>query len=271
MSGRFFDSRDTGDSAPVAIINEQAARRYWPGQDPIGKRIKINYTGPGRRDTATPRFRTIVGVVQGMKYGPPESATEPAVYMLYLQDETYHDMATMSLFIRTDGESLALDHAIRQKIHAIRPEQPVDQILSMRDIISNSMAQRRYSLSLLAAFAALALLLAGVGIYGIVSWTTLQRTREFGIRIAVGATRGNVMAVVFRQGIILTIIGASIGVGAALLLTRTLAQTLFGVSPLDAKSFCLSVALLGLLSIAACVIPALRSAFLNPVHALRSE
>lgn len=117
----------------------------------------------------------------------------------------------------------------------------------------------------------MALLLAAVGIYGIVSWTTTQRTREFGIRIAVGATRSHVMAVVFRQGLILTLIGASIGVGAALLITRALARLLFGISPLDATSFCSSVVLLGLLSVAACVVPALRSAFLDPVRALKSE
>jgi putative ABC transport system permease protein len=271
IRGRFFGSSDTADSAPVAIINEQAARRYWPGQDPIGKLIAINYTGPGRTGTGVPRLRTIVGVVQGMKYGPPESATEPAVYMPYLQDETNHDMASMSLFVRTDANPLALDHAIRQKIHSIRPEQPVDRILSMQDIVSSSIAQRRYSLSLLAAFAALALLLAAVGIYGIVSWSTLQRTREFGIRIAVGATRGNVMAVVFREGLILTLVGAAIGVGVALLMTRALVQLLFEISPLDATSFCSPLVVLGLLSMAACLVPALRSAYLDPVRALSSE
>jgi predicted lysophospholipase L1 biosynthesis ABC-type transport system permease subunit len=255
----------------VVIINEQAARRYWPGQDPIGKRIAINYTGPGRTGTPAPRFRAIVGVVQGMKYGSPESETEPDVYMPYLQDETYHDMATMSLFVRTKGDAPALDHTIRQRIHSIRPEQLVDTILSMQDIVSNSIAQRRYSLSLLAAFAALALLLAAVGIYGIVSWTTLQRTREFGIRIAVGATRCNVMAEVFRQGLVLAPIGTAIGVVASMLTTRALGQLLFGISPLDATSFCSSVILLGLISVFACVIPALRSAYLDPVRALRSE
>jgi putative ABC transport system permease protein len=191
--------------------------------------------------------------------------------MPYLQDETYHDMAAMSLFVRTEGDAPALDHAIRQRIHSIRPEQPVDMILSMQEIVSNSIAQRRYSLSLLAAFAVLALLLAAVGIYGIVSWTTLQRTREFGIRIAVGATRGNVMADVFGQGLRLALIGTAIGVGASMLTTRALGQLLFGVSPLDLTSFCSSVILLGLISVFSCVIPALRSAYLDPVRALRSE
>jgi ABC-type antimicrobial peptide transport system permease subunit len=141
----------------------------------------------------------------------------------------------------------------------------------MQDVVSNSLAPRRYSLSLLAAFAALALLVSAVGIYAIVSYTTLQRTREFGIRIAVGATRGNIMAVVFRQGLILTIIGMSFGLCLALLTTRSLTQLLFGIRPLDAVSFCASVALLGFISFVACVLPAMRSAYLDPVHVLKSE
>lgn len=271
VGGRFFNSGDTADSTPVVIINEQAARRYWPGEDPIGKLIGVNYTGPGRVGSSAPRMREIVGVVQGMKFGSPDSPTEPAVYMPYLQDETYHDLASMSLFVRSAGNPLALDDAIRTKIHAIRPLQPVDEIRSMQDIISDSMAPRRYSLTLLAGFAALALLVSAVGIYAIVSYTTLQRTHEFGIRIAVGATRGDVMAVVFRQGLLLTLIGISIGLGAAALTTRILAQLLFGISPLDATSFCSSILLLTLIAFAACVVPALRSAYLDPVHALRSE
>ena len=271
IRGRFFSSADNADSAPVVIINQQASHRYWPGQDPIGKLIAINYTGPGRRDSSVPRLRRIIGIVQGMKHGGLDAPTEPAVYMPYLQDETYHDMATMSLFVRSTSDPLALDHALREKIRAIRPDQPVDAIQSMDGIISSAMAPRRYSLSLLAAFAALAVLLSAVGIYSIVSWTTLQRTREFGIRIAVGAAPGDIMAVVFRQGLVLTLIGTFIGVGAALLITQALTQLLFGTSPLDATSFCLSVVLLGLISAAACVVPALRSAYLDPVRALRSE
>jgi predicted permease len=271
IRGRFLDSGDNADSTAVVIINEQAARRYWPGEDPIGKLIGVNYTGPGRVGSSTPRMRQIVGVVQGTKFGSPDSPTEPAVYMPYLQDETYHDLATMSLFVRSAGNPLALDDAIRAKIHAIRPAQPVDEIRSMQHVVSGSLAPRRYSLSLLAAFAALALLISAVGMYAIVSYTTQQKTREFGIRIAVGATRGNVMAVVFRQGLILTLTGISIGLAAAFATTRTVAQILFGVSPFDAVSFCSSLVFLVLISFAACIVPALRSAYLNPVNALRSE
>jgi ABC-type antimicrobial peptide transport system permease subunit len=255
----------------VVIINEQTARKYWPRENPIGKEIGVNYTGPGRVGNSTPRMRQIVGVVQGMKHGGLDLPTGPAVYMPYLQDETYHDMATMSLFVRSMGDPRSLENSIRARIHAVSPDQPVDEILTMEEVVSQFLAPRRYSLSLLGAFAVLALLLSAVGIYGIVSYTTLQRTREFGIRIAVGARRANVIALVFRQGLILTLVGSLIGLGAALLLTRALTRLLFSVSPLDAASFISAVILLGLISVAACLIPAFRGASTDPVQALKSE
>jgi predicted permease len=271
IRGRFFNGGDDANSPPVVIINEEAARAYWPGENPIGQRIGVNYTGPGRTGAATPRMREIVGVVQGMKHGPLESPTDPAVYMPYLQDETYHDMATMSLFVRSAGNPLALANGIRARIHAVAPDQPIEGIESMEDVVSMSLAPRRYSLSLVGAFAVLALLLSAVGIYGIVSYTTQQRTREFGIRIAVGAARSDLMGGVFRYGLILTLMGTTIGAGAALLLTRMLRKLVFGVNSLDLTSFGLSVVLLGVVALAACLIPALRAARIDPVRALRAE
>ncbi|HEX6773262.1 MAG TPA: ABC transporter permease [Acidobacteriaceae bacterium] len=271
LRGRFFRSSDKAESAPVVIINEEAARRYWPRQDPLGKRIAVNYTGPGRVGNSTPRMREIVGVVQGMKQGALEQPIAPAVYMPYLQDETNHDLASMSLFVRSDGATLHLQNSIRTRIHALRPDQPVNEIIAMQDLISHMLAPRRYSLSLLGAFAALALLLSAVGIYGTVSYTTLERRHEFGIRIALGATRRNVMAVVLRHGLMLATAGISAGVLAAIMITRVLAQLLFEISPLDAASFFLSFVLLGAISLVACIIPAMRVAYLDPVRALRSE
>lgn len=271
LQGRSFTAADNADSPPVVIINEQAALRYWPGENPIGKLIGVNYTGPGRVGDSKPRMRQIVGVVQGIKHDGFDLPTVPAVYMPYLQDETYHDMATMSLFVRSAGDPRSLADSIRARIHAVEPAQPVDEIQTMDDVVSQSLAPRRYSLSLLGAFAALALLLSAVGIYGIVSYTTLQRTREFGIRIAVGATRADVVALVFRQGLILTFIGILAGLGVALLLTRALTRMLFDVSPLDAASFITAVLVLALISTAACLIPAFRGASTDPVKALRSE
>jgi predicted permease len=271
LRGRLFDAHDNADSPPVAIINEQAARRYWPGEDPLGKLIGVNYTGPGRVGNSTPRMRRIVGVVRGMKQSQLELPTEPAVYMPYLQDETFHDMATLHLLVRSVGDPLSLDSSIRARIHSIQPDQPVDVIESMDQVLSRSTAQRRYSLSLLAAFAALALLLSAVGIYGIVSYTTAQRTREFGIRIAVGAPRGSLTALVFREGMVLTLAGCLIGVAASLALTGALRRLLFEVSPLDAPTFAASLVLLAIVSAGACVLPAFRAAHVEPVRALRAE
>jgi predicted permease len=271
IHGRLFGSSDIADSAPVVIINEEAARTYWPNENPIGRRIGVNYTGPGRVGNSAPRLREIIGVVQGMKHGAPELPVAPAVYMPYLQDETSHDLASMSLFVRSEGATLGLASSIRARIHALRPDQPVNQIFSMQDLISHSLAPRRYSLSLLGTFTTLALLLSAVGIYGVVSYTTLERRREFGIRMALGATRSNVMAVVLRHGLLLTLAGISTGVGVALLITRVLTQLLFQTSPLDAASFFVSFVLLGIVSILACIIPALRAAHLDPVHALRND
>ena len=271
IHGRFFTPDENADTAPVLIINEQAARKFWPGEDPIGKTIGINYTGPGRTSKSAPRMREIVGVVRGMKQGPLELPIEPAVYMPYLQDETNHDMATMSLFVRSVADPVALESSIRARIHVVAPQQPIDDMQTLQDVVAQSMAPRRYSLSLLAAFAVLALLLSAIGIYGIVSYTTQLRTREFGIRIAVGATRTSVMSNIFQRGLALTAAGAILGVGTALLLTRILAQLLFEVTPLDALSFASAVVLLALTSIGACLLPAWRASRLDPIRALRSE
>lgn len=271
LQGRLFNAGDNMSSPAVVLISEQAARAYWPGENPIGRLIGVNYTGPGRVGSSTPRMRRVVGIVQGMKLNGMESPTDPAVYMPYLQDETYHDMATMSLFVRSVGDPLALDGAIRARIHAARAEQPVDAINSMDDELAQSMAPRRYSLSLLTAFTALTLLLCAVGVYSIVSYATLQRTREFGIRIAVGATRGDVIALVFRHGLALACAGCALGMCAALLVTRILTRLLFEVSPFDTASFVISALLLGFVAITACVFPALRAARLDLTRALRTE
>jgi putative ABC transport system permease protein len=206
-----------------------------------------------------------------MKNGAPDSPTKPTIYMPYVQDETYHDLASMSLFVRTLGNPLMLAEAIRIRIHAIQADQPVDEIQSMQDVVSNSLAARRYSLSLLSAFAGLTLLLSAVGIYAIVSWTTLQRTREFGIRMALGATRAEVMAVAFRQGLQLSFAGTAIGICVASLMTQALAQLLFGVSPLDPASFCSAVVLFVAIGLGACILPAIRSASIDPARALRGD
>jgi putative ABC transport system permease protein len=271
LRGRLFGDRDGADAPPVVIVNAEAARQYWPGENPIGKRIGVNYTGPGRVGNGAPSMREVVGVVESIKNGALDSATEPAVYMPYLQDETSHDMATMSLFVRSSAGAAGLADSVRARIHAVRPNQPVQDLEPMKNLMAQSLAPRRYSLSLLGAFAGLAVLLSALGIYGVVSYATQQRTREFGIRIALGATRRSVMSDVFRQGLALTAAGAALGAGGAVWAAQALAHILFQVGPLDPLSFACAIALLALIAIGSCLLPAWRASRLDPAWALRTE
>jgi len=272
IAGRAFNEHDDADAPPVAVINTEAARQFWPGENPIGKRIGVNYTGAGRRTSSeVPRLREIVGVVGSIKHGSLDGRTAPAVYLPYVQDETYHDMSAMNLLVRTDGTPAGLTNNLRDRIHAIRPNEPVQEISTVQQMLATSVAPRRYTLFLIGAFAFLGLLLATIGIYGVISYTTSQRTREFGIRIALGATPGRVIFGVMHQGFVLIAAGSLLGVGAALGLTRTLSSLLFEISPLDVISFTAGVALLGFVALCACVIPAWRASRVDPMDALRTE
>jgi putative ABC transport system permease protein len=271
IAGRYFSEHDDPNTPAVAIINTEAARQYWPGQNPVGRRIGVNYTGPGRTSGSAPRMREIVGIVGSIKHGPLDAPTSPAVYMPYLQDETNHDMASMSLLVRTDGNPMGLADSLRARIHSIRPDQPVQNIRSMEELMSESLAPRRYTLLLVGAFASLVLLLVAVGIYGVVSYITAQRTREFGIRIALGATRGRVVSDVLRHALLLTAIGSAFGIGAALFITSAFSKLLFEVNPVDAFSFSGALGLLAVISIFACLLPAWRACHVDPIAALRYE
>jgi putative ABC transport system permease protein len=271
IAGRFFTEHDDDNAPPVVIINEEAARQFWPGQNPIGKRIGINYTGPGRRTGAAPRLREIVGIAGNIRHDSLDAPAAPAVYLPYLQDETNHNMATMSLFVRADGNAMALADSVRDRIHRVAPDQPVQSIQNVADLVSQSVATRRYTLTLVGAFAAVGLLLAAVGVYGVISYATSQRTREFGIRIALGATRGRVISYVLRSSVVLTTLGSVVGIVTAFFLTRSLSSLLFEVNPLDLLSFSAAVALLALVSIGASLFPAWRAARVDPMIAMQSE
>ena len=272
ISGRAFTEHDNANSPAVVVINAEAARRFWPEQNPIGRRIAVSYTGPGRRiDDTPPRLREIVGVVANIKHGPLDSRTAPAVYLPYLQDETFHDMSALSLFVRSEGDPIGLSNALRNRIHAIKPDQPVPEIQSLEQLIKRSVAPRRYTLVLLGAFAVVALVLSAVGLYGVISYATSQRTREFGVRIALGATRGRVILNVLHRAATLTVLGAVIGIGVALVVTRSLSALLFQVSSLDFASFSAAVAVLAAISICSCLLPAWRASRTDPMIALRTE
>jgi predicted permease len=272
ITGRLFTEHDDANAPAVVLINTEAARQFWPGQNPIGKRIGINYTGAGRRvSDATPRLREIVGIVNAMKHGPLDAPVAPAVYMPYVQDETSHDMSAMNLLVRSSESPIGLAESLRNLIHALRPDQPVPGIDSVEEMEAQSVASRRYTLLLLGAFAVVDLVLAAVGVYGVISYVTAQRTREFGIRIALGATRTEVISHVLRNGVRLTILGTIIGLIGAFLVTRSLSALLFEVTPLDPISYSAAVALLALISVCACLIPAWRASRVDPIVAMQSE
>ena len=271
IAGRSFNEHDDQNAPAVVIVNAEAAHRFWPGQDPIGKRIGINYTGPGRRSESAPRMREIVGIVGNMKQDSLEAPPAPAVYLPYLQDETNHNMATMSLFVRTEGNPMALADSVRDRIHAIKLDQPVQNVQNVAELVSQSVATRRYTLVLIGTFAVVELVLAAVGIYGVISYITAQRTREFGIRIALGATRDRVISEVLRRGVRLTVIGSAVGLIGAFVATQSLSALLFEITPLDPLSYSAALALLAFISLCACLVPAWRASRVDPIIAMQSE
>jgi putative ABC transport system permease protein len=272
VRGRYFSDRDDQNAPPVVIINAEAARRYYPGQDPIGKHIAVNYLALGSRNNRPPPLREIVGVVTNVRQRTLDLPREPAIYMPCTQDDTNHVLASMNLFVRSaGGDPELLTNSVRVKIQSLYPNQPVEQITVMREVVSRTLAQRTYSVGLMTAFASLALLLCGLGIYGVVSYVTLQRTREFGIRMALGASRQDVLRNVLHQGGWLVAAGVALGVGLSLLSTRALSQLLFETTPLDPGIFLLAVFLLAAIGVLACVLPGIRASQIDPRVALNME
>jgi putative ABC transport system permease protein len=272
LNGRFFTDHDDNSSLPVVIINADAARQFFPNEDPIGKRIAVNYLALGSRNNRPPPFREIIGVAGDVRQRALDLPSEPAIYLPYTQDETTHVLASMNLFVRSAGGNPALlIDSLRSKIQAMYPNQPVERVTVMSAVVSHSLARRTYSVGLMSSFAGLALLLCALGIYGVVSYVTLQRTREFGIRLALGASRQDVLRNVLRTGGSLVVIGAATGFCLSLLAARGLAQLLFETRPFDPLIFIGSVLLLGIIGVLACLLPGLRAAHVDPRVALNSE
>lgn len=269
--GRYFSDGDDQNAPPVVIINAEAARRFYPGQDPIGKRITVNYLALGSRNNRPPPPREIVGVVANVRQRALDLPSEPAIYMPYTQDDTNHVLASMNLFVCAVGDPALLTNNVRVKIQSLYPNQAVERITVVREVVSHTLAQRTYSVGLMTAFASLAVLLSALGIYGVVSYVTLQRTREFGIRMALGATRQHVLRNVLHQAGSLIVVGVALGVGLSLLATRALSQLLFETTPLDPGVFLSAVLLFAAVGALACLLPAVRASQLDPRVALNTE
>ena len=265
--GRLFNDQDRKDAPLVVVIDESFAAKAFPGEDPIGKRI---LRGDGSD------LYEIVGVVEHVKhYGlEGEVPVDPQSYLAVAQvpDKFIHFVVgRMSLVARTKGDPAALTGAIRQQVLAADPNQPVYNARTMEEIVSQSMAQRRFSMMLLSIFAGVALLLAAVGIYGVMSYTVTQRTHEIGIRMALGAQRTDIVRMVVRQGMLLAVVGICLGVIAALLLTRVMSGLLYGVSASDPTTFASIAILLVSFAFLACFVPARRATKVDPMVALRYE
>ena len=273
VRGRYFSDHDELNSPLVAIINTEAARRLFPGADPIGKRVGVNYLALGSRmRDSVQRWREIVGVVSNFRQRAVDLPAGPSVYLPYTQDETYHVLNSMHLYVRSaNADPSALGRGIRTKVQSMYPNQPVEDIRVMRQVIAMSMARRTYAVALMAGFAGLALLLCGLGIYGVVSYAMQQRTREFGIRMALGAQRSNVLGQVLRQGGAIIGAGVVAGVVVAFPATRALAQLLFETAVADPVVYLAAVVVLGVTGMAACLLPAIRASRLDPRTALNEQ
>ncbi len=256
--GRTFTESDRLGGPKVLVINEAAARQYFPGEDPLGRRVAVYQGG----------FNTgaeIVGIVGDVRYGTIDSTARPDVYISYGQAR----LSRMMLFVRAAGDPSVLAPAVRAAVHRIAPHTPVYDMRAMSSRIATATAQSRFIAVLLGLFAAVALSLAVMGIYGVLSFAVAQRTGEIGIRMALGAERGNVLALVLRDGMALAMVGLTIGLVASLAMTRVLRTMLFEVRTTDPVTYAVMAGVLGLAVLAASWIPARRAAGVDPVVALR--
>jgi putative ABC transport system permease protein len=245
----------------VLIINETAARRYWPGQNPVGGHVSFT---TGR---TPPTWLEIVGVVKDVLHDGPEVPVKPTIYLPFLQLPQQFMVAV----VRTDTDPAGLTSAVRGAIAVVDKDQPVLMMRTMDDIYSDSVAQRRFNTALIVTFGALALILAMVGVYGLMAFAVTQRTHEIGVRIALGAERLDVLNLVLVRGAELTAMGVGIGMAAALTTTRLMRGLLFRVSPFDPLTFAGVAVLLTAVALAACYIPARRATRVDPMVALRYE
>ncbi|MBO0858554.1 MAG: ABC transporter permease [Chloracidobacterium sp.] len=261
LRGRWFNASDTPESAPVTVINETLARRIWPNEDPIGKRIKQGlpeYNG---------LWREVIGVVNDVQTNGVDRPTTMQMYALLSQNPG----TFLALIVRAQGDPLAVAASIEQAIHTVDKDLPVFAVQTVDQLLGNSLAERRLTLVLLSSFAALALLLAVVGVYGVIAYTVRQRARELGIRMALGAQAGDALKLILAQGLKLALTGVALGIAAAFALTRWMESLLFRVRPADPLVFGVVALVLLLAVICACWVPARRATKVDPLVALRCE
>ena len=260
VKGRFFSKHDTKDSPLVLIVNETLARKYFP-TGAVGKRIKF-----GRFNTKG-AWREIVGVVRDVKQSSLQAAARPQLYTPVAQ----HTGSEMSVVVRTAGDPLHIVESVRAVVRELDPRQPIGNIRTMQQVLDASVARQRFTTTLLAIFSATALLLAVIGLYGVMAYTVAQRTREIGVRVALGAERSHILRTVIGQGMAYVLGGVVVGLAGAVALGRLMSSLLYGVSPTDPLTYAGVVAVLLTVAVAATWIPARRASRVDPIVALRYE
>ena len=259
LRGRLLSDQDVDHTPLIAVINEAAARTYWPNDEPLGKHVRLSSTKPA--------LTTIVGVIADAR---TESLADAGIPQLYLS-AYQHGTKDLAIFLRGQLDPGAISAQVRQQVQSLDAELPVFRAETLDDLLSNSLAVRRFSMQLVAMFAATALLLAGLGIYGTISYVVNEQTREIAIRLALGAQRSNILKMVLRQGLVLAAAGAGAGVAGALIASHLMAGLLFGVSPTDLFTFVGVTVVLGAVALAASYVPALRAMRLDPITTLHAE
>jgi putative ABC transport system permease protein len=259
LRGRTFTAQDVAKAPMVAIVDQAFVRRHFPNQEPIGQGIDIG--------NGTDGFYQIVGVVGDMRHESLAETPEPSMYVPFAQDP----FSTMWAVVRTDGDPLQQASTARNAVRSIDPALPAYSVTSLADVLGESVADRRFSMLLLAVFALIALFLAGIGLYGVVAYTVSQRTQEIGVRMAIGAQRSDVLKMVLGGGMKLALVGVAVGLVGAIVFARFVSTQLFGITPLDPMSYGVTVAVLLAIAALACLGPARRAARVDPLVALRQE
>jgi putative ABC transport system permease protein len=267
--GRAFADSDNETGLPVAVINETMARLYWPGESIIGKRFKV--APPGGRDDGSRPWLTIVGVVADVRQMGADAPVKAEMYIPQRQAARHPFHAPRDLVVRATAEPLSLVSSVREAIREADPAQPISNVRTMDEVLGRETAQRRLGATLVLSFAALALLLAALGIYGVLAYFVTQHVPEIGVRLALGARPADILGLVLKRGMRLALVGLAVGLAASYALTRLMTGLLYGVSATDPLTYVAVALVIAAVALAACLIPARRAMKIDPMDALRYE